>query len=46
MEEQRQSLDLIRAAVNRLRVAGKDDCYTVVAINNELDKLEASLNHE
>lgn len=39
MQEKLKSLVAIQETLNRLRVSGRDDCYAVVAINNELDKL-------
>lgn len=43
MERMKESIDRIRAALNRLRVSGRDDCYVIVAINNELDRMEKQL---
>ncbi len=34
-----KSLQAIKDAVNRIMVSGRNDCYAIVAINNELDKL-------
>lgn len=39
MQEKLEILIAIRETLNRIRVSGRDDCYAVVAINNELDKL-------
>lgn len=39
MEERLESLRAIKDTINRIRVTGRDDCYAIVAINNELDKL-------
>lgn len=39
MEENLKSLIAIKDTLNNIRVQGRDDCYAVVAINNELDKL-------
>ena len=43
MENMKESIDMIRAALNRLRVSGKEDCYAIVAINNELDRMEKTI---
>lgn len=43
MEKMKESIDMIRAALNRLRVSGKEDCYAIVAINNELDRMEKTI---
>lgn len=39
MTEQQKSLTAIKETLNRIHVSGRDDCYAIVAINNELDKL-------
>ena len=39
MSEKLKSLVAIKETLNKIRVSGHDDCYAVVAINNELDKL-------
>ncbi len=39
MSETLKSLVAIKETLNKIRVSGRDDCYAVVAINNELDKL-------
>ena len=39
MNEKLESLSAIKETLNRIRVTGREDCYAVVAINNELDKL-------
>lgn len=39
MSEKLKSLCAIKETLNKIRVSGRDDCYAVVAINNELDKL-------
>lgn len=39
MEGRLESLRAIKDTINRIRVTGRDDCYAIVAINNELDKL-------
>lgn len=39
MDERLKSLSAIKDALNRISVSGRDDCYAIVAINNELDKL-------
>lgn len=39
MQEKLEILIAIQETLNRIRVSGRDDCYAVVAINNELDKL-------
>lgn len=39
MKERLESLLAIKDTLNRVRVTGREDCYAVVAINNELDKL-------
>ena len=46
MEKMKESIDMIRAALNRLRVSGKEDCYAIVAINNELDRMEKAAEGE
>lgn len=43
MERMKESINLIRAALNRVRVSGREDCYAIVAINNELDRMEKSV---
>lgn len=43
MEKMKESIDMIRVALNRLRVSGKEDCYAIVAINNELDRMEKTI---
>lgn len=40
MESMKESINLIRTALNRVRVSGREDCYAIVAINNELDRIE------
>lgn len=39
MEERLESLRAIKDTLNRIRVTGREDCFAIVAINNELDKL-------
>lgn len=39
MNERLKSLVAIKDTLNKIRVSGREDCYAVVAINNELDKL-------
>lgn len=39
MKERLDSLQAIKNALNNIRVTGRDDCYAIVAINNEIDKL-------
>lgn len=46
MERMKESIALIRTALNRVRVSGREDCYAIVAINNELDRMEKSLERE
>ena len=46
MESMKESINLIRAALNRVRVSGREDCYAIVAINNELDRMEKTVERE
>lgn len=39
MNERIESLKAIKETLNQIRVTGRSDCFAVVAINNELDKL-------
>lgn len=39
MNERLNSLQAIKDTLNRIRVTGREDCYAIVAINNELEKL-------
>ena len=43
MESMKESINLIRTALNRVRVSGREDCYAIVAINNELDRMEKAV---
>lgn len=43
MERMKESIALIRNALNRVRVSGREDCYAIVAINNELDRMEKAV---
>ena len=39
MNERLESSKAIKETLNQIRVTGRADCFAVVAINNELDKL-------
>lgn len=43
MESMKESINLIRTALNWVRVSGREDCYAIVAINNELDRMEKAV---
>ena len=43
MESMKESINLIRTALNRVRVSGREVCYAIVAINNELDRMEKAV---